>query len=335
MIGLSPTASHTFGFVYVLSNPAMPGLVKVGSTDRTANIRADELYTTGVPSPYKVEFRAITSNPKDAEKEAHRLLDAHRPTPKREFFEVSLEEAINAVREALQAANGIKSWTSEEITRLKAGDRLAITCREGELFLLIAYKYLWSERPDPVDIWQASSNGDIVEFMATESAGHVAGFTSRDPGGEEDPVPYLDRTRTVPNMTMIGRERLVPGDRVLWLGDPTQTGWAGCVIFEAAAYVQVVCRTWRPKKVEFDGITCPVLFTDPDLGALPAHLYDAALRAGRAALRLPRPRSWAPRDRDPEDGWEIVADNPPNPEFWLPQLNARRHGRSRRRPASH
>jgi Meiotically up-regulated gene 113 len=309
----------------------MPGYVKVGCTDRTGEIRADELYTTGVPLPYKVEFRAVTSHPANVEKEAHRLLDAHRPNPKREFFTVSAEEATKAVREALQAANGIKSWESGEINRLKPGDRCAITCREGELFILMAYKHLWSEHPDPVDIWQAPSDGDIVEFMATEQAGHVAGFATGDPGGELDPVPYLDRTRAVPNITMIGRERLVPGDRVLWLGDPTQTGWAGCVTFEASAYIQVVCRTWQPKVVEFDGVARPVLFNDADLGSLPAHLYNAALRAGQAALRLPRPRSWAPRDRDPEDGWEIVADNPPDPDFWLPQLNESRYRRSRRR----
>ena len=39
-----------------MSNPAMPGLVKVGFTTDTPDVRARELYTTGVPLPFKVEF---------------------------------------------------------------------------------------------------------------------------------------------------------------------------------------------------------------------------------------------------------------------------------------
>ena len=39
--------------VYVLTNPAMPGLVKIGRTDQDdANTRIAQLYTTGVPVPF-------------------------------------------------------------------------------------------------------------------------------------------------------------------------------------------------------------------------------------------------------------------------------------------
>ena len=41
------------GCVYILKNEAMPGLIKIGYTTRTAEKRADELYEgiTGVPRP--------------------------------------------------------------------------------------------------------------------------------------------------------------------------------------------------------------------------------------------------------------------------------------------
>lgn len=182
--------SYTFGFVYVLSNSAMPGLVKVGRTDRTGEIRADELYTTGVPLPFEVDFRAITSKPDEVEKEAHRLLDAHRLNPKREFFKVSVDEAVKAVRDALQAANGIWPWTLEaEVIRLRSRDRLAVTCREGELFTLIAYPKIMSERPDVLDVWHAPSDGDVVELMVTDDRGHVAGFSTEDPGADRG-IPF-------------------------------------------------------------------------------------------------------------------------------------------------
>lgn len=320
------TSPYAMGFVYVLSNPAMPGRVKVGRTDRTGEIRADELYTTGVPEPYRVEFRAVTSRPGEVEQAAHRLLDAQRPNPRREFFTVPVAEAVHAVREALKTANGIWPWTLEQdVVRLRRGDRLAVTCRGGELFTLLSYRSIVSQRPDEFDVWHAPSDGDTVEFMATEDPGHVAGFSAGDPGAEQDPVPCLDRNGKVLNMTMIGRECLVPGDRLIWLGTPARRG---CVIIEAEAYCQVVCRTWQPRFAAVGAVTYPVLFNDPDMGDLSADYREIWLTSTRMAMRLPRPRSWAPRKRYPGDGWAERATNPPDPEFWLPQLDARRRNRS-------
>ena len=40
--------------VYALTNPAMPGIVKIGKTDRdNPRVRMKELYTTGVPLPFE------------------------------------------------------------------------------------------------------------------------------------------------------------------------------------------------------------------------------------------------------------------------------------------
>ena len=40
--------------VYVLTNPAMPGIVKIGKTNRDdPQVRMNELYTTGVPLPFE------------------------------------------------------------------------------------------------------------------------------------------------------------------------------------------------------------------------------------------------------------------------------------------
>jgi hypothetical protein len=42
--------------VYVLTNEAMPGLVKIGMTDDTnPDTRVSQLYSTGVPLPFEVE----------------------------------------------------------------------------------------------------------------------------------------------------------------------------------------------------------------------------------------------------------------------------------------
>ena len=41
-------------YVYVLTNPAMPGLVKIGRTDSSdPTTRVTQLYPTGVPVPFE------------------------------------------------------------------------------------------------------------------------------------------------------------------------------------------------------------------------------------------------------------------------------------------
>jgi hypothetical protein len=79
------------GWVYCMSNPAMPGFVKVGMTSRNPHERAAELYTTGVPFEFIVEFAKKVKNYTAKEKQLHELLEKlyERPNPNREFFKCS------------------------------------------------------------------------------------------------------------------------------------------------------------------------------------------------------------------------------------------------------
>jgi len=83
------------GYVYCFSNPSMPGMVKIGITDRTPPERAKELYTTGVASPFKIEFAKKVSSPSAKEKTLHLLLEQFttRINCRREFFSVSPQQA--------------------------------------------------------------------------------------------------------------------------------------------------------------------------------------------------------------------------------------------------
>ena len=46
-------ALTTYEYVYLLTNPSMPGMVKIGYTAQNdAKKRIDGLYTTGVPFPF-------------------------------------------------------------------------------------------------------------------------------------------------------------------------------------------------------------------------------------------------------------------------------------------
>ncbi|WP_410479200.1 GIY-YIG nuclease family protein [Pedobacter miscanthi] len=59
------------GFVYILTNEAMPGIIKIGRTSRLPEDRANDLWGSALPSQFNVVFRALTSNPERLEKKVH------------------------------------------------------------------------------------------------------------------------------------------------------------------------------------------------------------------------------------------------------------------------
>ena len=83
------------GCVYVLSNKSMPDIYKIGFTTKTADERASELFTTGVPTPFEVEMEIPTNYPEEVEKLLHKVLNAFRVNGSREFFRVSMDFLIN------------------------------------------------------------------------------------------------------------------------------------------------------------------------------------------------------------------------------------------------
>lgn len=79
----------------------MPGLVKIGRTDRQPEDRVRELESTGVPTPFKLEFSAYVSDSVMAEAQIHRVLEQSgcRTSQRREFFKISLHEAVIIAQE--------------------------------------------------------------------------------------------------------------------------------------------------------------------------------------------------------------------------------------------
>ena len=59
----------TYSIVYVITNPAMPNLVKIGRTSQEeAGTRIAQLYTTGVPVPFNLEYACRVQNSEEVEK---------------------------------------------------------------------------------------------------------------------------------------------------------------------------------------------------------------------------------------------------------------------------
>ena len=85
-------------YIYVLSNPSMPGLYKIGYTHNTPEERAKQVSAaTGVAFPFTVEYAFKCHDGIILEGEIHRYLDIYRVNNDREFFQVELEEAIRTI----------------------------------------------------------------------------------------------------------------------------------------------------------------------------------------------------------------------------------------------
>ena len=88
------------GFVYVMTNDSMPGLVKIGHTINTPHQRAEQLNTTGVPTPFRVEFAVLVKDPEGVEREIHDCFSDKRVNQSREFFAVDVHEVVERVADA-------------------------------------------------------------------------------------------------------------------------------------------------------------------------------------------------------------------------------------------
>lgn len=81
--------------VYVLTNPAMPGLVKIGKTTQLeVEERMKQLYSTGVPVPFDCAFACKVKDATDVEKALHLAFGMTRINPNREFFKLEPERVI-------------------------------------------------------------------------------------------------------------------------------------------------------------------------------------------------------------------------------------------------
>ncbi|WP_295392105.1 GIY-YIG nuclease family protein [uncultured Thiodictyon sp.] len=88
------------GFVYVMSNKAMPGLVKIGYSTKHPEIRAEELDGTGLPHKFVVEYCAFVDRPDVLEQRAHKSLVLYNEA--KEFFRISVEQAIFCILDIAQ-----------------------------------------------------------------------------------------------------------------------------------------------------------------------------------------------------------------------------------------
>ena len=83
--------------IYVLINEAMPGYVKIGLTNNLEQ-RIRSLDTTSVPLPFECFYACTVQNANFVEHQLHDAFLDHRVRSSREFFEVSPERVVSALK---------------------------------------------------------------------------------------------------------------------------------------------------------------------------------------------------------------------------------------------
>lgn len=88
----------TSGYVYILTNVSLPGMIKVGRTLRDSRSRARELFTSGLPTPFQVAFEIFSDEYEKLEADFHQELHDFRVSNNREFFKYPLDKAITLLQ---------------------------------------------------------------------------------------------------------------------------------------------------------------------------------------------------------------------------------------------
>ena len=95
-----PTSVPSAQWVYVLSNPSMPGMVKIGYTNGDPEGRVKEINrATGIPTNFIVEYAIPCVNGYEVEQLVHEALDNVRVNNRKEFFNINIEEAKHLLDE--------------------------------------------------------------------------------------------------------------------------------------------------------------------------------------------------------------------------------------------
>lgn len=85
--------------IYVLTNEAMPGYVKIGKTNNDLEQRVRELSrSTSVPLPFTVFFACTVKDAHFVERQLHDAFDNNRVNPRREFFSIDPERVVAALK---------------------------------------------------------------------------------------------------------------------------------------------------------------------------------------------------------------------------------------------
>lgn len=86
------------GKIYILTNDAMPGYIKIGRTTGTLEKRMKDLDKTGCPLPFRCHYAVEVDDHEKKEDYIHDTFKDYRVRENREFFKLAPERAVSALK---------------------------------------------------------------------------------------------------------------------------------------------------------------------------------------------------------------------------------------------
>ena len=148
--------------VYILENPYMPDLIKIGFTEKKLEKRLSSLYNSSVPVPFECYFAVEVEDARDIERLLHQAYGDLRVNNSREFFRVSPENARillerfgkevivgeidipnedkNALNKAVSEARSIREAFNFNMVNIEPGSELIFLRNENELATVLDHK---------------------------------------------------------------------------------------------------------------------------------------------------------------------------------------------------
>lgn len=164
-------------YIYILSNEAMPGLVKIGSTALPPLEREKQLSTTGVPQPFIVEeyWEQECVDILVLERKIHSHLKQWRMARNREFFSLSTDKEIEKVSNYFQLMGELEKKREEEKKAAKVKkenlERVAALRKQLDEIVLV-------QRKEVVDAFKENSQC-ISDYLNGVASPHMAASTVR------------------------------------------------------------------------------------------------------------------------------------------------------------
>ena len=95
------------GWIYVMTNPSMPGLIKIGMSSQDPKMhRVKELsHSTGVPSAFVVEYQALVEDEGLVENQLHKTYASQRLKGKEFFRGLSASQVCITVRKKFKRSD--------------------------------------------------------------------------------------------------------------------------------------------------------------------------------------------------------------------------------------
>lgn len=145
--------------IYILTNEAMPGYVKIGKTNNDLEQRVRELSaSTSVPLSFTVSYACTVKDAHFVERQLHDAFDNNRVNPRREFFQIAPERVVAALKlaeienitpnrdfvesledqKALNLARKIRSKFNFEMVKIPVGSELYFSRDENIRATVIA-----------------------------------------------------------------------------------------------------------------------------------------------------------------------------------------------------